>query len=143
MVMSKWEKLIENNNYSVQKTAAENFSAYLQRVIHKGNQIAKVAWVGYIQKFRSSSNYKDRMLFIHMTHRIIKESSKLFEQNFSSDYVDLSNDKIDNVKILMAQVFQMYQDCISSISDLDEAEANLQNSGIREIEAIYSEVERK
>ena len=43
MVMSKWEKLIENNNYSVQRTAAENFSAYLQRIIHKGNQISKVA----------------------------------------------------------------------------------------------------
>lgn len=142
MVMSKWESLLEHDTYAVQRSAAESFSSYVQRIVHRGNQLSKVACMGYLQKFKTSGNYKNRMLFIFMTHRIIKQSTKLFEENFASDYLDLSLDKIANVKILMAKVFQNYQDEISAVSDLEEAEANLQNSGIREIEALYSEIER-
>ena len=54
----------------------------------------------------------------------------------------MSEDRIPNVKILLAKVLHSMADFISDISELEDAEANLQNAAINEIDAIYSQTEK-
>jgi hypothetical protein len=72
-----------------------------------------------------------------MTHGIIKEAPKVFKKKFSKHYLRLSQDKVVNVKIYLAKILQNYVDKFSDIPRLEEVEANLQDSGITEIEHIY------
>eukprot|EP00343_Euplotes_focardii_P000090 CAMPEP_0205800888 /NCGR_PEP_ID=MMETSP0205-20121125/2691_1 /ASSEMBLY_ACC=CAM_ASM_000278 /TAXON_ID=36767 /ORGANISM="Euplotes focardii, Strain TN1" /LENGTH=164 /DNA_ID=CAMNT_0053064715 /DNA_START=2128 /DNA_END=2619 /DNA_ORIENTATION=+ len=72
-----------------------------------------------------------------MTHQLIK-TPKLFEKYFGKFYVKLSQDKVKNTKIILAKTLQNYGDYISKISVLEDVEANLQDSGIKEIEIIYN-----
>ena len=141
--MIRWEELLESDNYSVQKITAENYSSYLLKVIMTRSSEEKDKAIEYINQYKESSNYKDRMIFIYLTHRIINENSSLFESAFLQSYKELWVDKIANVKILIAKVLLNHKDSISSIEGLQEWQNNLIASEIREIKALYNEQERK
>ena len=141
-ILTKWETLVECDNYSVQKTAAQNLGFYVVKVLKDGNKVAKDGLLKFINKFRTSKNYKQRMLFISMTAAVIQEDTSIFTSNFADTYLKLSQDKVPNVQILLAQTLHSCSEFISKIPQLEEAEANLQDSCIPEIEALYNEAER-
>lgn len=82
------------------------------------------------------------MLFLYMTAVAIQEDIPTFTSNFADTYLKLSQDKVPNVQILLAQILHNNSEFISKIPQLEEAEANLQDSCIPEIEALSNEAER-
>ena len=54
----------------------------------------------------------------------------------------MSEDPCENVKISLAKVLNDHSEHIRDIIELEDAEANLQNAAINEIDAIYSQSER-
>ena len=141
--MLKWEEILENDNYSVKKAVAEHFSVYLGKTIISRSNDEKNKALEYIVRYKNSNNYKDRMIFIYLTHRFIKDNKEIFEEYFLSCYIELSNDKVTNVKILLAKILLNYSQQIKQIKELKELQDTLINSEIREIKALYNEIERK
>jgi len=122
----------------VQTQTSESISFYVKKVIINGDTADRESCLALLETYYKSSNYKERLLFIGMTHSLIKNETKIFQKYFSEMYVSLSQDKVKNVKIFLAKTLQKYPDSIPLIPELEDVEANLQDSGIKEIEIIYN-----
>lgn len=138
LIINKWDSLINSDVWEVAKTAAIKFASYIEKNLTKGNSVSKQNCSKFINKFRDSKNYKKRMLYLYMVTPLMK----VFPELYWTDIANLSYDKVANVKILLAKILKSQGDIISDIPELEEAEANLQDSGIKEIDAIYNENER-
>ena len=59
--------------------------------------------VNLLKKLYSSTNYKDRQIFLHGCERIMNHS-KLFIDNFMTDFLSLQKDKVISVRITLAKI---------------------------------------
>lgn len=100
-VINKWKYLLNDKNATVRKTACIAFESFVRKVFQGKDKMTTTAVMGMICEFKQSQNYKDRICFIHITANMIKNNFTLFESNFLIDYVDLSFDKVKNVKIVL------------------------------------------
>ena len=78
-----------------------------------------------------------------MTSTMLGEDSGLFNKYFSGDYLKLSQDKVENVKIALSSVLKSSKPYVDKLKKLQQADYHLQKSGIQEIEMMYDEDKMK
>ena len=123
-------------------SARKNSRLILQLISSKTEYKEKTMKI--IQSFAQSINFRFRQLFIYMTKHLF-ENEEVFKENIADLLVDLAYDKIDNVKIILAQFLcdllkkEKYA-YIAKIEAVRKIVKILKNSKIEEVQNIVKNI---
>ena len=91
----------------VRKKAAKGVYNLFQKMYHSGNEMYKMCVVEYIKAYAVSPKYTQRQVFIFMVDPLLKDF-EIFEKNFLDTFFQLKNEKVPNVRILIARTLSKY-----------------------------------
>ena len=71
-------------------------------------------------RLKDSSNYKDRLTFLLSCEQFMFCGEK-FESQYGSDFVDLAEDKVVNVRIMLSDILHWNRDIVDKSKSLKQA----------------------
>ncbi len=119
-----------NDNVSiVRKKASQGVYNLFQKMYHSGNEMYKMCVVEYIKAYAVSPKYTQRQVFVFMIDPIVKDF-EAFEENFLDTFFSMVDERVPNVRILMARTISKYATVNKQQSNKKEVAAFLANKKI-------------